>query len=303
MNRVLTRMVIGAGLIAGLGGLLMADVTLTRWAGLAVAPLFWLLLLAALLLGAWEYFRMIRAKGFPCRPVIGIVGVGLLVAAVFGETQFPPRLRTWLWGRGLELYLVLIVALVFATFIAQIRRVERRGETPARAMAGVGWTLVGILTIGLLGVFLAKIRFLGRGLGGSGSTADELMYLVLTLGVVKGADIGAWAVGTAVGRHKLVPTLSPGKTVEGLIGAFAFGMAAAVGIGLAWGRFTWPEMLVFGGLVAFSGVLGDLAESLIKRTCGVKDSGPIPTFGGAMDILDSMLASAPVAYLLLVAMS
>jgi phosphatidate cytidylyltransferase len=125
------------------------------------------------------------------------------------------------------------------------------------------------------------------------------MCLVLTLAVVKGADIGAYTVGSLLGRHKLTPALSPAKTVEGVVGAFAFGIGFAFLIGLTWGRFTWDQTLLFGGAVSVSGVLGDLAESLMKRACGVKDSGRIPGFGGALDILDSMLAAGPVAYLLL----
>ena len=126
------------------------------------------------------------------------------------------------------------------------------------------------------------------------------MFLVLMIGTVKVGDIGAYAVGSTLGRHKLVPTLSPKKTVEGLIGALAGGLAAALAIGCLWGRFAWTDMVLFGVAVSLAGVLGDLAESLVKRACGAKDSGAIPGFGGVLDILDSILGAAPVAYLALV---
>jgi phosphatidate cytidylyltransferase len=142
-------------------------------------------------------------------------------------------------------------------------------------------------------VFLAKVRFL------SADPVEGCLYLLLALGTVKASDIGAYAVGSTLGRHLLVPRLSPRKTVEGLAGAAAGGLAAALAIGCLWGRFTWPQMLVFGAAVSVAGVLGDLGESLVKRACGVKDSGPIPGFGGALDILDSILGGAPVAYLVL----
>ena len=292
-----TRITVGTGLIVGVGAILFGDVALARWTGVKVAPGFWALMFAALLVGCWEFFRMLRRAGRPCRPAIGLVFVALMVAVVFGETQFSPRIRPWLHDRGLEVYLLLIVGLIFATFLAEVFRIERKARDPFRALAGVGWTVLVVLTVGLLGVFLAKVRFL------SPVPLEGLMYLVLVLGVVKGADIGAYAVGSTLGRHQLVPTLSPGKTVEGLIGGLVFGIGVALAVGVGWGAMAWWQMLVFGGAVSISGILGDLAESLIKRGLGVKDSGRIPGFGGVLDILDSMLAAAPVAYLLLVVLT
>lgn len=294
MNSPLTRVTIGAGLIAGTAAILLADVAIADWAGMRIAPGFWLLLAAALLTGCWEFFRMLRGRGLPCQPVIGMVFVGLLLAAARLEIHRPSQVLPWLYGHGLELYLLLIVGLVFTTFLAEILLVERAGRDVAQALASVGWTLLVVLTVGLLGIFLVKVRFL------SDDPFEGLLHLALTLGVVKGSDIGAYAIGSSLGRHRLVPKLSPRKTVEGLIGAIVAGTAMALAIGVAWGRFTWLEMLVFGAVVSISGVLGDLAESLMKRACGIKDSGRIPGFGGALDILDSTLSAGPVAYVLLV---
>ena len=154
--------------------------------------------------------------------------------------------------------------------------------------------MLAVLTVGLLGVFLAKIRFL------SPDPMRGFVLLGLTLGTVKGADVGAYAIGSALGRHRLVPTLSPGKTIEGLAGALAAGTVAAVGLGTGWAGFAWWQMVLFGVAVSVSGVMGDLVESLLKRACGAKDSGSVPGFGGVLDIVDSMLAAAPVAYLVLV---
>jgi phosphatidate cytidylyltransferase len=299
MTKVQTRVTIGAGLIAGVVGVLVVDVALAKWAAFPYAPAFWALLLGALLVGTNELFRMLRASGYPCRPIIGMIFVVLLVAAAFGETQ-PNPIRPWLYDRGLELYLLVIVALVFTTFLAEVIRVERAGVEAGPALAAVAWTLMAVLAVGLLGVFLAKIRFLRPYPAHEADPFDGFMYLLLALGVVKGSDIGAYAVGTALGRHKLVPRVSPKKTVEGLAGGLAAGMLAAVLIGCLWGRFGWGQMLFFGVIVSISGILGDLAESLMKRACGAKDSGRIPGFGGALDILDSMLGAAPVAYLVLV---
>ena len=297
MNTPLIRVSIGAGLIAGTAAVLLADVGIAEWAGLPIAPGFWLLLAGALLVGCHEFFRMLRGRGLPCRPTIGMVFVTLMLASAWLEIHRGVDVLPWLYERGLELYLLVIVGLVFTTFLAEIFVIERANRDPQEALATVGWTVLVVLTVGLLGVFLAKVRFL------SPRPMEGLMYLVLTLGVVKASDIGAYAIGSWLGRHRLVPKLSPKKTIEGLIGAILAGTATALAIGLAWGRFGWPTLILFGTLVSISGVLGDLAESLMKRACGVKDSGRIPTFGGALDILDSMLSASPVAYLLLVVLT
>ena len=293
MHHTLTRITIGAGLIAGTAAILLGDLAVARWA-VRAAPGFWILLVAALLTGGWEFLRMLRQAGHPVRPVIAMVFVVLLLASAGLDIYRVWDILPWLHMRGLELYLLLIVALIFTTFLAEIIRVERTDGNMLRALTAVCWTTLVVLTVGLLGVFLAKVRFL------SADSAEGLLYLALVLAVVKGSDIGAYAVGSTLGRHRLVPKLSPKKTVEGLVGALAMGTGLALAIGVGWGRFSWIEMLVFGIAVSTSSILGDLAESLIKRACGVKDSGSIPGFGGALDILDSMLAAAPVAYLVLV---
>jgi len=293
MHHTLTRITIGAGLIAGTAAILLGDLAVARWA-VRAAPGFWILLVAALLTGGWEFLRMLRQAGHPVRPVIAMVFVVLLLASAGLDIYRVWDILPWLHMRGLELYLLLIVALIFTTFLAEIIRVERTDGNMLRALTAVCWTTLVVLTVGLLGVFLAKVRFL------SADSAEGLLYLALVLAVVKGSDIGAYAVGSTLGRHRLVPKLSPKKTVEGLVGALAMGTGLALAIGVGWGRFSWIEMLVFGIAVSTSSILGDLAESLIKRACGVKDSGRIPGFGGALDILDSMLAAAPVAYLVLV---
>lgn len=297
MSRHTTRITLGTALVVAVGAILYGDVALADRTGLTAAPGFWVLLVASLVAGAAEFFRMLRARGLPAQPGLGLVFVVILVAAVFAETQLEPRIRPWLYTRGLEVYLLLIVGLTFAAFLVEIGRVERASSDMGPALASVAWTVLGVLTVGLLGVFLAKVRFLSddpmRGLG----------YLALTLGVVKGSDIGAYTVGSLVGRRKLVPALSPAKTVEGMAGGLAAGIGAAIGIGVGWCGFAWWQMIAFGMAVATAGVLGDLAESLMKRGCGVKDSGRVPGFGGVLDIMDSMLAAGPVAYLVLVVLT
>jgi len=314
MSPAITRITIGAGLVAGVAAVLVGDVAIDRQLDAAIAPGFWILLLATLLIGGMEFVRMLRVRAHPCQSATAVVFIVLMVAAVWLEIYSQPGAYTvyciqcrdwtralywlsrldWLHHDGLLPYGALIVGLLMASFVAEIIRVERSGSNIARAAQSIAWTLLVVMTVGLLGVFLAKIRFL------SPDSTEGLMYLALFLGTVKASDIGAYAVGSTLGRHKLVPTLSPMKTWEGLAGALAGGTGAAVAIGCLWGRFAWPQMLVFGVAVSIASVLGDLGESLIKRACGVKDSGPIPGFGGILDILDSVLGAAPVAYLVLV---
>jgi phosphatidate cytidylyltransferase len=127
------------------------------------------------------------------------------------------------------------------------------------------------------------------------------------------SDTGQYAAGRAFGRHKLLPLVSPGKTWEGVAGGFVFAIAAAWLV-FGWGaRFivTTPNsfmkaieatggpiaITLFAVTVAAAGIIGDLAESMLKRDAGVKDSSTwLPGFGGVLDLLDSLLAAAPVAY-------
>ncbi|MDX3072981.1 phosphatidate cytidylyltransferase [Streptomyces sp. MI02-7b] len=127
------------------------------------------------------------------------------------------------------------------------------------------------------------------------------VFVFLLLTVV--SDTGAYAVGWRFGTHKLAPRISPGKTREGLVGAVAFAMAAgALSMEYLIDGGHWWQGLLLGLAVAASATLGDLGESMIKRDLGIKDMGKLlPGHGGIMDRLDSLLPTAPVVWLLLVA--
>jgi phosphatidate cytidylyltransferase len=195
--------------------------------------------------------------------------------------------------------LVLAAGAILA-FLGEMRRYEKPGGVTAN-LAGAVFAMV---YVGLLFSFVVRLR-LGWGIG-------ALASLVI---VVKMGDIGAYTIGRLFGRHKLAPVLSPAKTIEGALGAMVF---ATFG---AWVVFSWlvpwlvqtsqpaylPESLnasgpgrgwiLFGPAVGLAGMLGDLAESLVKRDVGRKDSSRwMPGFGGVLDILDSILLAAPVAY-------
>ncbi len=123
--------------------------------------------------------------------------------------------------------------------------------------------------------------------------------LLLALGLaVALSDVGAFIVGKALGRHKLAPKLSPGKTWEGVMGGL---LGAGLGIGIM--RFALPDALslplalALPVIVALGGVWGDLLESAVKRECGVKDAGAwLPGFGGLLDRVDSLVVAVPLVY-------
>ena len=115
---------------------------------------------------------------------------------------------------------------------------------------------------------------------------------------VKSSDTGAYTLGRLFGKHKFAPKISPGKTWEGLAGAVLFASVVAVLFASFCGIMSWPAAVVFGVVFAVFGQLADLIESMIKRDAGSKDSSEhVPGFGGILDVIDSLLATAPMAYL------
>lgn len=163
-------------------------------------------------------------------------------------------------------------------------------------IAAAGGSLLAFCLLGLLLGYIVTLR-----------REHDVWVVVWVLLTTKSSDIGAYTLGSLIGRHKLIPWLSPGKTWEGLLGAVLF----AAGIGLVGaellaiagieGRPALLPAAMLGALFAIAGQAGDLLESVLKRDAGAKDSGgSIPGFGGVLDVIDSLLLAAPVAYWLLV---
>ena len=153
-----------------------------------------------------------------------------------------------------------------------------------------------IAYVGLLGSFMLQMRwFVGPYHG--------LIPLAAFVATAKGTDIGAYTLGRIIGRHKLWPVLSPNKTIEGSIGGLLFAVAGSCAV-TAIARFLfhapaleWGPAIGFGLVVGVAAQFGDLMESMIKRDCESKDaSSAVPGFGGVLDVLDSLLFAAPVAY-------
>src|SRR3954468_20216495 len=187
--------------------------------------------------------------------------------------------------------------IVFIMLFAALRRAWKRQTQDAIVhMAG---TVLATLYLGGLGWFLMAIRVKHSSSAHSHDFHGTTWTIVTILLVVKFTDIGAYFGGRALGRHKLIPWLSPGKTWEGLI----CGLLTAGAIGAACAPWLphvpWWKAFIFGVVIGGIGQVGDLLESMMKRDAEVKDSSNlIPGFGGILDIIDSPLFAAPFAYLL-----
>jgi phosphatidate cytidylyltransferase len=190
--------------------------------------------------------------------------------------------------------LAVLTAVVLTAFLVEMARFQR----PDGAVPRIALTIWIIAYLGLLPSFLVQMRWLGEMPEATGSVSRGVAALVLCIFVPKICDIGAFFTGLLIGKHRMTPVLSPKKTWEGFAGGITAAMAAAVMLNHQWPALNgpWPA-LGFGLTVGLAGVLGDLAESLIKRDCQQKDaSRMVPGFGGVLDVIDSVIFAAPVAY-------
>jgi phosphatidate cytidylyltransferase len=280
------RLLLGTLFILVLIGLLWWD-HVARPPGLVLFPLA--LLLSAV--AAQEYLGLLAARGLrPEKYVVyaGSVGVVAVNAIPVFWRDSPLEPLGWpLAAFGLS---------VLAAFIMEMWRYERPGETMERLALAV----LGVAYAGLLMAFIVQMRLLGRD-GEWGVPAIASLVIV-----VKMSDVGAYTAGRLWGRHKMTPTLSPGKTWEGAAGGMAFACLGSW-LALEWlaplvtGNSAAPAWywLAYGLVVGVAGIFGDLAESLIKRDVGRKDSSTwMPGFGGVLDMLDSVLFAGPIAYLM-----
>ena len=275
-----------------LGTIFIAALIALFWVDHAMAPGWVLFPLALMLawLGSGEFLGLVSARGF--KPAAAVVyGGSLLVVASNAVPMWWGDARLGALGWPLA---ALGVA-VLAAFAAEMRRYERPGEVVERLALAV----LGVCYVGLLLSFAAQLRLLGPSCSWG---VPAIASLVI---VVKMSDIGAYTVGRLFGRHKMAPVLSPGKTWEGAAGGLVFAcLGSWAALHLLFPRMTdqTPRLdwawLLYGLLVGGAGMLGDLAESLIKRDVGRKDSSDwLPGFGGVLDLLDSVLLAAPVALL------
>ena len=181
----------------------------------------------------------------------------------------------------------------------------RQYTAPGQSIANLSAAALSILYVGGLLGFLVQLRLLD--VAGSVRYGGLLAMLSMIM-VVKMTDIGAYTTGRLWGQHQMASALSPGKTWEGVAGGLVFAMVGAwlalgplaskLGVESSRSGMSWlASAVVYAMLVSAAGIMGDLAESLLKRDAGVKDSSDwLPGFGGVLDLLDSLLVAAPVAY-------
>jgi phosphatidate cytidylyltransferase len=128
---------------------------------------------------------------------------------------------------------------------------------------------------------------------------DGRFFIVVACVGIWAADIGAFAVGSSIGKHKLCPHISPGKTVEGMLAAFVIAIPLAITLWMWLLPMSFLEAILLATVLVATGIIGDLAESALKRSLGVKDSGSIlPGHGGILDRIDAMIVALPVTGLL-----
>jgi len=236
-------------------------------------------LLASVMIGIAlvEFFSLVEKKGIFVYKYIG-VAIGMCV---------PLIINFQMGGEGyftLEPFFIVIACMFI--FVLQFTR-----RDSSQALASIAITLFGLLYIGWFFSFFIKLKFLPNG-------ALLVAFLVL---VTKMGDVGAYLVGNALGKHSLIPRISPHKTIEGTVGGLAFSIMSAVASKSFLPHFPYGHLVVLGALLGILAQVGDLAESLLKRDCGVKDSGGIlPGFGGMLDLIDSLLFTTPIFYFYIV---
>jgi phosphatidate cytidylyltransferase len=239
-----------------------------------------LIFLTVVIFGMLEFVELLKLR----KPVSAQVGWALFIGCYWYLTVF-----FVLRDNISPLWLMFLVPLLIAVFITEL---YRKSETP---LLNIAVTLLVPSYIALPFSFLHYLAFYGQ-------SHYEFSLLMGFFALVWANDTGAYLVGVTMGKHKLFPRISPKKTWEGLIGGFVFTLVAASIIVVFFKDLSFVTWLVIASIVSVMGSLGDLVESMLKRSVHVKDSGFIlPGHGGVLDRFDAVIFAAPlmVSYLIL----
>jgi phosphatidate cytidylyltransferase len=241
------------------------------------------------LIALWEFYRMLDHRGLPNFKVTGMIcGAVMLVGSFYYFAKMGP-------AHSYDFEVAVLVFFLLTVFARQMFARLRHDE-PLQTMA---YTLFGLLYVLWLFNFITKIFYL-MPRSSTGAVTGQF-YCLYLIAVTKFSDMGAYLTGSAIGRHLMVPHISAKKTWEGFFGALVFALFCSLALfKLMPGHLsvlTWTHATILGLLLGFAAVIGDLAESIIKRSTGVKDSGNLlPGIGGALDLLDSLLFTAPLLF-------
>jgi len=252
------------------------------------------LMLLLAFLGLVEFYGLVAKRGFVCFKTWGIAnGLLLMVATFFYLTAYLPGSRfSGQPARANDFESAVLVLFVLGLFLREFASKANQGN----ALTAISMTLLGLMYVPWLLNFIQKINFFPG--------VDGRFYVLYFIIVTKFSDVGAYCTGSLIGRHKMIPRISPGKTWEGFGGAIVVSTGCSVALAVflhdRLAGMTVVHAVVLGVILSVSAVVGDLIESLFKREAGVKDSGRFfPGIGGILDLLDSLLFNAPLMYLYL----
>jgi phosphatidate cytidylyltransferase len=250
--------------------------------------------LIVMILLAWaglvEFYGIVEKRGLVCFKKFGVIGGILLMVGTFynltgklGRADSPARVNDF----ETSFLILFVLGLCVRQFVS---------KSNTAGILAISTTLFGLMYVPWLLNFIQKINFFPG--------VDGHFYLLYFVLITKFSDTGAYAVGSLIGKHKMIPRISPGKTWEGFAGAIVVStLASLVFVHFAKSKMpamNWVHAIILGVILSSAAVVGDLIESLFKREAGVKDSGKLfPGIGGILDLLDSLLFNAPLMYVYL----
>jgi phosphatidate cytidylyltransferase len=244
-------------------------------------PYFFVALAAvATILALGEFYNLAAKIGCPTHPALGFVAALTVIGCFVLERA------DWV--------VAVLAALVMSTLAVALGRPDQM----KKSLVTVAATVSGVVYVAVLAGCLVGVRMMSDSLTQPLTPRLSSKLLTMFFAMVVFADTGAYYTGRLLGRHKLAPRISPGKTIEGAVG----GLIAAIAAGPLSRLVFYPEIsivhaLVLGGLIGVLGPVGDLSESMLKRGADVKDSGKLlPGHGGMLDRVDSVLFCAPLLY-------
>lgn len=251
--------------------------------------LFWLLISVFGLIALWEFYGMMDHAALPNFKITAMICGAVMLAGSFNYFSTIGPASSYDFEVAVMLFFLL-------TVFGRQMFARLRHDEPLRTMA---YTLFGLLYVLWLFNFTTKVLY-ATPRSATGAVTGQF-YVLYLIAVTKFSDMGAYLTGSVVGRHLMSPHISAKKTWEGFFGALVLALLCSLGLFKLMpghlSELTWTHATVLGLLLGVGAVIGDLAESIVKRSTGVKDSGRLlPGIGGALDLIDSLLFTAPLLF-------